>query len=207
MTDIWEVMRTARAIRRFTDEPVDRDVLKRCLEAATWAPSGGNQQPWRFVVLDSDEVRAVVQIGAARALETIERVYKMVRPDLDDMSPRARSARVVFELHDAAAHVPTAVLFCVRPLPAVPPLLQGASVYPAMQNFLLAARASGLGAVVTGWHVDAEPELREVVGIPDEWNLAALVVAGWPAGRHGPVRRRPVVEVLALDRWDQPLDE
>ena len=81
----------------------------------------------------------------------------------------------------------------------------GGSIFPAMQNFLLAARASGLGACVTGWHVDADTEFRAALEIPDEWQLAALVVVGRPAGKHGPLRRRPVREVASLDRWGEPL--
>jgi nitroreductase len=203
--DVWETMRTARAIRRFEDRPVDDSVLATCLEAATWAPSGGNQQPWHFVVLKSPAARRVVALGAARALETIERVYKLARPSDDDDSPRARNARAMFALHDRAESIPASVLFCVRPQPDVPPLLEGGSIYPCMQNFLLALRASGLGACTTGWHVDADQELRDVVGIPQEWRLAALVAVGWPLGRHGPLRRRPVRDVASLDQWDTPL--
>lgn len=203
--DFWEVASTARAIRRFTDKPVDVDLLARCLQAATWAPSGGNQQPWHFVVLTSAEAREALAVGAARALKTIEHVYRLVRPEPDDTSPRARNARPMFALHDGARDVPAAVLFCVKELPKVPPLLQGASIYPAMQNFLLAVRATGLGACVTGWHADAEPELRAVIGIPDEWHLAATVIVGWPAGEHGPLRRRPVEQVASHDRWSNPV--
>src|SRR3546814_4363173 len=84
--DIWEVMSTARTIRRFTDEPVDDAVLTRCLEAATWAPNGANAQAWRFVVLRSPEQRAVVAEAARRALAVIEPVYGMSRPADDDRS-------------------------------------------------------------------------------------------------------------------------
>jgi nitroreductase len=202
-SDVWEVMRTARAIRRFADRPVGDDVLLRCLEAATWAPSGGNQQPWRFVVLDSDEARAAIGIAAAGALDVIQRIYRMERPDPKDSSARARADRAVFDLHDRAATVPAAVLFTMRPQPSVPAMFQGASIFPAMENFLLAARAVGLGALVTGWHATGEADLRSAVGIPDEWLLAALVVVGWPEGGHGPVRRKPAAEVVARDRWDQ----
>lgn len=202
--DLRALMSTARTIRRFTPEPVADDVLHRCLEAATWAPSGGNQQPWRFVVLRSAEARAAVAQGAAAALEVIQRVYKMERPDPADDSRAARSARAVFELHDRAPDVPVAVLFAIRPLPATPQLLMGASIFPAMQNFLLAARAEGLGTAVTGWAATGEEALRSAVGIPDDWELAALVVAGWPRGKHGAVRRKPVEQVTAVDRWDQP---
>jgi nitroreductase len=203
--NLWDAMRTTRAVRRFTTDPVDDATLARCLEAATWAPSGGNQQPWRFVVLRSPASRAALSVGALRALETIATLYKLERPAPDDDSPRARSARALHDLHEGAANVPAAVLFCSRPIPLTPPLLLGANIYPAMQNFLLAARSSGLGTLVTGWHNAAEAELRQTVGIPEGWDLAGLVVVGYPAGKFGPVRRKPIAEVSALDTWDQPL--
>src|SRR5277367_1375073 len=101
-SDVWEVLSTARTIRRFTDEPVDDATLARCLQAAMWAPSGANAQAWRFVVLRSAEQRAVVAKAAARALEVIEPVYGMNRPAADDESRRARTDRATYELHDRA---------------------------------------------------------------------------------------------------------
>jgi nitroreductase len=139
------------------------------------------------------------------ALRTIEQVYHLERPAPDDDSPRARNSRPMFALHDGAADIPAAVLFCVKEQPMTPPMTLGASIFPAMQNFLLAVRASGLGACVTGWQVDVDAELRTTLGIPDGWHLAALVIVGWPEGRHGPVRRRPVSDVASLDHWDTPL--
>jgi nitroreductase len=82
-------------------------------------------------------------------------------------------------------------------------LSDGASIYPALQNFLLAVRAHGLGAVVTGWFVMAERDLRAHVGIPDDWQLAALIPVGHPEGRHGPLKRKPVQDVTDAERWDQ----
>jgi len=205
--DIWDVMATARTIRRFTGEPVDDATLARCLEAATWAPSGANAQAWRFVVLRSPEVRAVVARAAAQALEVIEPVYGMARPADDDHSRRARTNRATYELHDRAGEL-TSVLFAQKRFPTASELLLGGSIFPAMQNFLLAARAQGLGACLTSWaSYGGEPLLREAVGVPDDWMLAGHVVVGWPRGRHGPVRRRPVSEVVALDRWDQPVGD
>jgi nitroreductase len=203
--DLWSVMRTARAIRRFTDRPVETALLARCLEAATWAPSGGNQQPWHFVALTSPESRAAMAVGAQRSLAVIQDVYKMQRPSPDDESPRARNNRATFALHDGAANIPAAVLFCVKDQPNTPQLMLGASIFPAMQNFLLAARSEGLGTCVTGWQHGGEAEIRAAVGVPSEWYLASLVVVGWPAGHHGPVRRRPLPQVASLDHWDQPL--
>ena len=101
-TDVWDVLSTARTIRRFSEEPVDDVTLARCLQAATWAPSGANAQGWRFVVLRSPEQRAVVARAAADALEVIEPVYGMTRPAGDDRSRRARTDRATYELHDRA---------------------------------------------------------------------------------------------------------
>jgi nitroreductase len=202
--DIWEAMSTSRSIRRFRPDPVDDALLTRCLQAATWAPSGGNQQPWRFVVLSSPESRSILATGAAHTLRGVQKLYKLERPEPGDDSRAARNSRATFAIHDGAADVPAAVLFCVREQPDTPPLAQGGSIYPAMQNFLLAARACGLGACVTGWHLGIQDEIRAAVGIPDVWNIAGLVIVGWPEGNHGPLRRRPVAEVAVRDRWDVP---
>jgi nitroreductase len=202
--DVWEVMSTARTIRRFTDEPVDDATLARCLRAATWAPSGANVQAWRFVVLRSPELRAVVAEAAAHALEVIEPVYGMSRPADDDHSRRARTNRATYELHDRAGEL-TSVLFAYERFPTASELLLGGSIFPAMQNFLLAARALGLGACATSWaSYGGESLLRDAVGVPDDWMLAGHVVVGWPRGHHGPVRRRPLADVVFSDRWDQP---
>ena len=196
-------MSTARTIRRFTEEPVDDATLARCLEAATWAPSGANAQAWRFVVLRSPELRAVVATAAAQALEVIEPVYGMTRPAEDDHSRRARTNRATYELHDRADEF-TSVLFLQERFPQASELLLGGSIFPAMQNFLLAARALGLGTCLTSWaSYGGEHLLRAAVGVPDNWMLAGHAVVGWPRGNHGPVRRRPLSEVVFLDRWDE----
>ena len=201
-TDIWEAMSTARAIRRFTDEPVDDATLARCLQAASWAPSGANAQAWRFIVLRSPEQRVVVGKAAKHALDVIEPVYGMSRPADDDNSRRARTNRATYELHDRAGEF-TSVLFVQQNFDTASELLLGGSIFPAMQNFLLAARAQGLGACLTGWaSYEGEPLFREAVGVPADWIIAGHVVVGWPRGRHGPVRRKPLRDIVSLDRWD-----
>jgi len=201
--DVWEVLSTARSIRRFTDEPVDDATLDRCLEAATWAPNGANYQAWRFIVLRAPEQRAVVAEAAQRALTVIEDVYKMSRPADEDQSRSARNNRATYELHDRAGEF-TSVLFTTFNYSKVASeLLLGGSIYPAVQNFLLAARAQGLGACLTSWaSYDGEALLREAVGLPNQWLLAAHVVVGWPRGHHGPVRRRPFADSVMYDRFD-----
>ena len=202
--DVWEVMSTARAIRRFSTRPVDDATLRRCLEAATWAPSGANAQAWKFVVLTSPEQRAAVGRAAADALAVIEPVYGMSRPAEDDDSRAARTNRAIYDLHDRAAEF-VSILFAQRHFPTASELLLGGSIFPAMQNFLLAARAQGLGACPTSWaSYGGEALLRAAVGVPADWMLAGHVVVGWPVGRHGPVRRRPLSDAVFLDHWDQP---
>lgn len=199
--DVWEVMRTARAIRRYRPEPVDRAVVDRCLEAATWAPSGGNQQPWRFVLLESPAIREIVAEGARLTWETMRSFYGLEVPPDDDRSERSRVVRTMYEHMAGARDVPVCVLCCVQPQRGATELEQGGSIFPAIQNFLLAARAQGLGAAITLWHRMVEDELRAAVGVPDDWKMAATLTAGWPAGRHGAVRRNPFHEVVSVDRW------
>src|SRR4051794_41754367 len=133
--DVWEVLSTARTIRRFTDDPVDDATLGRCLEAATWAPNGANVQAWRFVVLRSPEVRSVVAEAARLALEVIEPVYGMSRPAPDDDSRRARNDRATYELHDRAGDR-TSVLFLTYGYDTASQLLLGGALYPPRLNFL-----------------------------------------------------------------------
>lgn len=199
--ELYDVMRTARTIRRFRDDHVPDDVVRRCLEAATWAPSGGNLQPWRFIVLASPQTRAVMKLGADRALAVIEDVYGYRRPTEDENDQGARDRRAVYELHDRAAEVPVGVLFAYKELRATPPEIQGSAIFAAMENFLLACRHEGLGAVVTGWGNTADAELRDVIGIPDEWKIATIVAVGYPRGAHGQVKRKPVDKVVFVDQW------
>lgn len=200
--DVWEVLSTARSIRRFTDEPVPDEALDRCLEAATWAPNGANAQLWRFVVLSAPRQRQAVADAAKVALGTIESIYGMTRPDASDDSRAARNNRATYELHDRAGSY-TSVLFTAYKNEFASEFLQGGSIYPAMQNFYLAARAQGLGACMTSWAAyDGERILREAVGVPPEWFLAGHIVVGWPRGRHGSVRRRPISDVVFRDEWD-----
>lgn len=200
--DVWEVLSTARSMRRFTAEPVEDATLNRCLEAATWAPNGANAQLWRFVVLSAPEQRAAVALAAQAALGTIEKIYGMTRPAADDHSRAARNNRATYELHDRAGEF-TSVLFTAYKNEFASEFLQGGSIYPAMQNFYLAARAQGLGACLTSWaSYGGERILREATGVPDEWFLAGHIVVGWPRGQHGPVRRRSIRDVVFRDCWD-----
>jgi nitroreductase len=114
---------------------------------------------------------------------------------------RGRVNRATYELHDRAGEL-TSVLFTQCRYDAASELLLGGSIHPAMQNFLLAARALGLGRCMTSWaSYGGEALLRDKLGIPEDWLLAGHIVVGRPRGHHGPVRRRPVADVVFLDRW------
>lgn len=199
---------TTRAIRRYSDEPVPQSVLRDVLFAASRAPSGSNRQPFRFLVLtDGPGARAAKALlaGAARRAWADKRAVDRYDEGsgTDRRSPKAAMARTMQEYVDQLERVPVLILACLvrhrRPSP-----VDGASVYPACQNLLLAARGLGYGGVMTSWHLLVEAELRALLGVPDHVFLAAAVTLGRPRGHHGPVRRRPLRELVFLDRWDSP---
>lgn len=199
--DVDDVMRTARAVRLFRFDPVPDDVLVACLEAATWAPSNANLQPWRFCVLRSPEVRAVLGRAYRDGWSTYVQHFGLSADVLLGDGRHARLHRSLKALSEGFAEVPALVLFCVQPQPGEDRFDTAASIFPAVQNFTLAARARGLGTVISTWYRAVEPEIRQLVGIPEEWILAALLPVGYPQGGTGPVRRRPVESVVVWDRW------
>jgi nitroreductase len=202
-TDLWEVMRTASSVRRYRDEPVSDEVIDTCLRAASWAPSGGNQQPWKFVVLRSASLRDVITAAAHKTWNVMTEFYSISLPDNDADDPKSRVLRTMAEHMEVGGVAPVLVLFCVQPQRGTTELQQGGSIFPAVQNFLLAARAQGIGAAITLWHGSCVDQLRSMVGIPEDWKIATLLTVGWPKGGHHPVRRKPLTEVAATDHWDQ----
>ena len=206
--DLLEGLATTRAIRRYSDAPVTDEELATILWSATRAPSGSNRQPFRFIVL-RDGPRAVAARGVLGAAAA--RMWKGKQATdgyasgsgAEPGSPKARMARTMQEYADRFADAPVIVLAClVRYRDANP--FEGSSVYPACQNLLLAARALGLGGVLTQIQLLAEAELREVLGVPEGVALHATITLGHPVGHHGPVRRRPLGELIYEDGWAQP---
>jgi len=203
---LLEGLCTTRAIRRYRPDPIPDDHLSAILFAATRAPSGSNRQPFRFLVLRDGpraaEAKALLgrsfreQWAAKRAADGYDS-----RSGAEDDSPKARVARTMQQFVDTLEGTPVIVLACMRRHRA-PDAHEGASVYPACQNLLLAARSLGYGGVMTVWHTAVEGELRPLLGIPDDVLIAATIPLGRPAGRHGPVRRRPVAELVADDHWN-----
>ncbi|XOV86812.1 MAG: nitroreductase family protein [Pseudomonadota bacterium] len=203
---LLEGMATTRAIRRYREEPIPDTILRDILFAATRAPSGSNRQPFRFMVLtDSDRAaraKTLIQAGARRIWgnkrETDQ--YDKGSGAVDD-SPKARMARTMEHYVDNFHRVPALVLPCLVRYRAQSPM-EGASVYPAVQNLLLAARGLGYGGVITGFHAPVDAELKSLLGIPPEVFIACTVTLGKPVGHHGPVRRRPMRERVFGDQWE-----
>jgi nitroreductase len=203
-----EGLTTTRAIRRYADEPVPAHVLRDIMFAATRAPSGSNRQPFRFLVLTdgekAEQAKALIAKGA-RAVWGAKRTDDGYDSGtgVDLSSPKARMAATMQQYVDNIEHVPALVLGCLVRYRAPNPN-EGASVYPAVQNVLLAARALGYGGVLTGFHAFVDAELKALLGIPEEVFIAASITLGRPEGSHGPVRRSPMSELVYGDTWGAP---
>ena len=203
--DLLAGLSTTRTIRRYTNEPIPDQDLASILWHATRAPSGSNRQPVRYVVLrdgpKAAEARKLLgeSFRAGWAAKRADDGYDEVRGDQAD-SPRRRMADAMQHYVDHFEQIPVVVLVCLVRYRAANPM-EGASVYPACQNLLLAARGLGYGGALTMWHGMVEAELRELLCIPDGVALSACITLGRPAGRHGPVRRRPLADVVFDDEW------
>ena len=199
-----EGLATTRSIRRYLDEPVRDDQLATIMHLATRAPSGSNRQPFRFMVLRDGPRAAVVRTLLAEGAAEVW-AQKRARDEFPAAGAGSRTARMLdaMETYVATfASAPVIVLPCMvryrEPTPT-----EGASIYPAVQNLLLAARSVGLGGALTMFHQTREAEIRAELGIPDQVFVAATVTLGVPQGNHGPVRRKPLDQLVFEDRWDQ----
>lgn len=202
---LLEGIASTRSIRRYRDEPVPADVLRDICFAASRAPTGSNRQPFRLIVLTDG---AVATEAKRLVADAAGRIWNHKRRNdgydhgsgVDADSPKARMARSMDE-HIAGLDRVPALVFPVLVRFREPQETEGASVYPAMQNLLLAARGRGYGGVVAMWHIPVEAELRELLQIPDEAMIAATVTIGKPVGGHGPVRRRPLDHFVYDGVW------
>ena len=215
--DVYEAMRTLRAVRRLRSDPVPDDVLRRVLEAATWAPTGGNRQPWRIVVVKDPARRQQLGVWYGELWTRFSKQYRAAQPADLPAALRASSERMLRSADHLGAHfgeAPIIAIVCFNPkelavtdakLDRVS-VVGGASVYPAVENLLLACRAEGLGCVLTTLLCAVEPQVRELLAIPQPWGTAAAIPIGYPVGRgHGPLTRRPVEEMTFLDVWGRAL--
>ena len=196
---LLEGIRTARAIRRLRSEPVPRALIRKVCEAGTFAPSGGNRQPWVFVAVDDDEKRRWI---ADRYRPIFERY---IRPAIE------RAERENFP--DRLRRNMNASLHLAEHLHEAPVLLfiagwkrrgedQFQAIYPCAQNVLLACRATGLGASFTTMHRAFGEECDRMLGLPENIPSAVMLPIGWPLGRHGVPPREPVDSKLFFNEFD-----
>jgi nitroreductase len=199
-----EAMRTQRAVRRLKPDPVADDLVLRLVELATKAPSGSNQQNWEFVVVRDRAVKERLGRLNRRAFSLYARIGRR--------SADPKMQRIIDAVQWQADHfedIPVLVVACLRGFrPFFPPIATTSfygSIYPAVQNLLLAARAAGLGAALITLPLWSSVLARRALGLP--WSVApcAVVPLGWPRGRYGPTTRRPVGDVVHVDRYgNQP---
>lgn len=210
--ELYDAMSTLRAVRRLRPDPVPEEALQRAFQAATWAPSGGNHQPWRII--------AVRDAGKKQALEDLYRPHweSYVPGYLEHMEHmaaenREKSAKALEAGNYLSTHMheaPVIAVFCFSPDSMTitdfdqprPSVVGGGSVYPAVQNLLLACRNEGLGCVLTTLLCMEEPKVKPLLSIPDDWHTCAFVPIGYAVGGgHGPVARRSAERMVFTDSW------
>ncbi len=202
--DFFEVVTTQRAIRRLKPDPIPEPMLQRILDAAICAPSGGNRQGWTFLVIRDPALRARLGALYREAFgELLKLPYYRESAAAPPDSPRGRMLASARHLAEHLGEAPVLILACIAGDGTKATLATGASIYPAVQNILLAARALGLGSCLTTIHRFREPQVKDLLGVPPEVETAALIPLGFPLGKFGRPPRRPLTEVTFLDRWGQ----
>jgi nitroreductase len=205
-TDLFEIIRTTRAMRRLKPDPVPDALIRQVLEAGVSAASGGNRQHWRFLVIKDRAIKEKVQHYYKRALDEV------VGPRYRNSTPPPGVTREQYDRQHAAVtyltehfhEAPVWIVACLDEGQATPTRSSGASIYPAVQNMILAVRALGLGTTLTTRHLQYEKEVEAALGLPPGVHSYAILPIGYPMGRLGPVRRAPLSEIVYLDRWGQP---
>jgi len=203
-TDLFEVIRSTRSMRRLKPDPVPAELIRKVLEAGVCAPSGGNMQRWRFLVIRDQQIKRTVGAYYKRAWdEQVAPRYRAGEP-APGMSSE-RFARMLAAAEHLAAHIHEAPVWIVPCLEGgTPNRNSGSSIYPAVQNMLLAARALGLGATLTTLYLSFETEAEAALGLPEGVHSYAILPIGYPLGRFGPVRRIALSDVVYENRWGQP---
>ncbi|MGH7152690.1 MAG: nitroreductase family protein [Acetobacteraceae bacterium] len=221
---LFEAIYSARSMRRLKPDPVPEALLTQVLDAAIRASSGGNAQGWAFIVVREADQRRKLGVIYRKASDIAEAVYaaRGCPPHMTE-AQYARFMAAGAHLWEHMGEAPVILVPCLRqqtmpPREKLPPAVQaryqeelayidrirGASIYPAVQNIILACRGLGLGTLITTNHLRFEDEVKSVLGLPADMSTYALMPIGWPLGHFGPLTRRPVSEVTFADRWNAP---
>ena len=218
LMELYDVMRSTSAVREFADDPLPDDVLARILDNARFAPSGGNRQGVRVIVVrDEDTQSALADLGLPAARRYIaqqangEAPWNPLRPSGVDASA-IEATEVPAQMASSVRRAPVVLVVCLdlgvvaatdQDLDRVG-VVSGASVYPFVWNVLLAARSEGYGGVLTTMAVAEEPKVKSLLGVPDSYAIAAVVPLGKPAHLVTKLRRRQVSEFVTRERFDGP---
>ncbi len=196
--DLFEIIRTTRSMRRLKPEPVSKALLDTVLEAGTCAASGGNQQPWRFLVIRDPAIKAAAAAYYRRGWHEVVGPRYRAGGSAPTGTPESFE-RMLAAAEHLADHIHEAPVWIVPCQGG--PRGSGASIFPAVQNMLLAARALGLGATLTTLYLIHEAEAEAAMGIPQGYHSYAIIPLGMPRGKFGPVRRAPLAEVVFDNTW------
>ena len=204
-TDVFEIMHTTRSMRRLRSDPVPDELIRKILQAGASAANGGNTQRWRFLVIKDPAIKKAVAAYYKRAFdEVVGPRYRTSAPPPGVSAERyQRQHGAVEYLTEHFHEAPVWIVACIEDA-APPTRWSSASVYPAVQNMLLAARALGLGSTLTTRHLLHEKEAEAALGLPPDVHSYAILPIGWPMGRFGPVGRGALTDIVYQDRWGQP---
>ncbi len=220
MTDtsvpLYDAMSTLRAVRRLREDPIPEDVLRRILQAATWAPSGGNLQPWRLVVVRDAELKRELGTLYRPLWDRYAAGHRKGLKGLEGeaLAKQERMLAAADHLGEHFGKAPVIVVACFNPrLMAItdadmgrPSVVGGGSVYPAIQNLMLACVNEGIGCTLTTLLCYAEAEVKQLLDVPADWYPCAFVPLGYPVGKgHGPISRRPLEKMCFGDRFGAAL--
>ncbi len=213
--ELLEAMSTLRAVRRLKPDPIPDEVLERVLTAATWAPTGGNHQAWRIIaVQDPEKKRALAELYQPHWAAYVPQYEAALANAPKDVAERSmRTLKAGTYLAENLQHVPVICVFCFTMQGITvtdagldrPSVVGGGSIYPAVQNLLLAARNENLGCVLTTLLCVEEPAVKKVLNLPEDWYTAAAVPIGYPVGGgHGPITRKPIDKMVFKDGFGEP---
>jgi nitroreductase len=202
-TDIFDILHSTRAMRRLKPDPVPDALIAKILRAGAAAANGGNTQRWRFLVIKDPAIKQAVQVWYKKAFdEVVGPRYAASAPPPGVTAERYHRQHAAVEYLTEHFHeAPVWIVACLDE--AKPSRWSGASVYPAVQNMLLAARALGLGATLTTRHLLYEKESEAALGLSPGVHSYAIIPVGYPMGRFGPVGRGPLKDITYLDRWGE----
>lgn len=215
MAELYETMSTLRAVRKLRPDPIPDDVIERVLQAACWAPTGGNAQPWRIVVVTSPQLKQalhdIYEPEWAKYAEGFLDRFAGLPPE--ELARWERIAAAGDHLAKHLAEAPAILVFCANParmaitdasLDRIS-MVGGGSVYPAVQNAMLVCVEEGLGCTLTTLHCLREDEVKAALDIPDDWATVALVPIGYPVGKgHGPITRLPPSKLAYANSFGTP---